>query len=169
VANLRQSNVYGGYRAGGRRVSKGNVLEVFARQAQEGRLLVNAPGTQRRDFVQIEDVLAHWEAAVRFLTRPSAPPVSTTFNVASGEAISVLEMAERVAHAYAGLHPERTALRVEVVPNPREGVELVEPAFAVDRSETERLLGVTCRHRVDDELPEILRNAELAGTPARSA
>ncbi|HYA71490.1 MAG TPA: NAD(P)-dependent oxidoreductase [Thermoplasmata archaeon] len=162
AANLRQSNVYGGYVAAGRRVSKGNVLEVFARQAQEGRLLVNAPGTQRRDFVHIEDVLAHWEAAVRFLTRPSVPPTATTFNVASGEAISVLEMAERVVHAYTRLHPERPALRVEVVRNPREGVELVEPAFAVDRSHTEHVLGVACRHRVDGELPEILRSAELS-------
>lgn len=169
VAILRQSNVYGGYEAAGRRVSKGNVLEVFTRQAWEGRLLVNAPGTQRRDFVHIQDVLAHWEAAVRFLTRPSATAASTTFNVASGEAVSVLEMADRVVRAYARLHPDRPALRVDVVRNPREGVELVEPAFAVDRSQTERVLGVACRHRVDTELPEILRSAELAGPSARPA
>lgn len=166
TANLRQSNVYGGYLASGRRVAKGNVLEMFARQARDGRLLVNAPGTQRRDFIHIDDVIAHWEAAVRFLRRPSAPAVASTFNVASGEAVSVLEMAERVVRAYATLRPDQPPVRVDVVPNPREGVELVEPEFAVDRGATERALGVRCRHRVDDEIPTILRSAESSAPPA---
>lgn len=164
TANLRQSNVYGGYPAAGRRVAKGNVLELFAQQARDGKLLVNSPGTQRRDFIHIGDVVAHWEAVVRFLLRRSASSGASTFNVASGEAISVLEMADRVARAHAQLYPGRPPIRVEVIPNPRGGVELVEPAFAVDRSGTERALGISCRHRVDEEIPEILRSAEASGT-----
>ena len=73
TANLRQSNVYGQYVAGTQRVSKGNVIELFSRQVSEGRLLVNAPGTQRRDFVHIDDVVAHWEAAARFLLGQGGP------------------------------------------------------------------------------------------------
>lgn len=165
TANLRQSNVYGGYLAAGRRVAKGNVLELFARQARDGKLLVNSPGTQRRDFIHIGDVVAHWAAVVRFLRRSSVAPGATTFNVASGEAISVLEVAERVARAHARLYPGRPPIRIEVVPNPRGGVELVEPAFAVDRAGTEQSLGVSCRHRVDEEIPEILASAEASGAP----
>lgn len=156
-AILRQSNVYGGYITDGRRVSKPNVLELFARQAREGRLLVNAPGTQRRDFVHIDDVVAHWEATARFLLRPNMPPSTTTFNVASGESLSILDLASRVAQAYPRAVPGASPPKIEVVPNPRAGVELVEPGFSVDRSRTDRELGVRCQRRLEDELPLILR------------
>lgn len=178
TAILRQSNVYGGYRAPADAawVAKANVLEVFARQASDdgGRLTVNAPGTQRRDFVHIEDVVAHWEAALRYLLLAPEPssgePASRTFNVASGESYSVAEVAEEVRAAYALAHPGRRALRVEVVPNPREGIEVVEPTFRVERAVTSALLGVECRHRLRDEVPAILARAEAQqqeqGVPA---
>ena len=79
------------------------------------------------------------------------------FNVASGEACSVLEVAEKVVRAFATLYPTRPVPRIDVVPNPREGVELVEPSFRVDRTTTERMLGLPCRHRIDSELPALLR------------
>lgn len=164
TATLRQSNVYGGYVGAGRLVTKGNVLEQFARQAWEGRLLVNSPGTQRRDFIHIDDVVQHWQAAAKFLLRARSPSVAPTFNVASGEAFSVLELAARVVRIFAGLHPDLPAVRVEVVANPREGIELVEPAFSVDRSATERALDLRCRHRLEDELPKVLQGAD---TPRR--
>jgi UDP-glucose 4-epimerase len=157
---VRQSNVYGGYRAEGRYVAKSNVIELFAQQAITGHLSVNAPGTQRRDFIHIEDVLAHWEAIARFLLSPGARPRPTTFNVASGEALSVLEVAEKVRREFARRRPSASPVRIEVVPNPREGIELVEPGFVVDRAETERLLNVHCRFTVDAALPSILEAAE---------
>lgn len=159
TAIVRQSNVYGGYRAGGKYVAKGNVIELFAHQAQEGRLSVNAPGTQRRDFVHLADVIAHWEAIARYLLAPSSDPIARTFDVASGEALSVLEVADRVAGAFHELYPETPPIRIDVVPNPRGGVELVEPEFAVSRTETERQLGLACAHTVASSLPEILRAA----------
>lgn len=160
VAIVRQSNVYGGYRAEGRYITKGNVIQLFARQAATGRLSVNAPGTQRRDFIHLEDVLAHWEAITRFLLRPGSLPGSTTFNVASGEALSVLEVAEQVRCEFARLRPTAAPVRIDVVPNPREGVELVEPGFAVDRTVTEQTLGVRCRFHVQAALRSIFRDAE---------
>jgi UDP-glucose 4-epimerase len=162
TAIVRQSNVYGGYRAAGRYIAKGNVVQLFTQQAQQGRLSVNAPGTQRRDFIHIDDVVAHWEAIARYLLRSDARPESTTFNVASGQALNVLEVAGRVTHAFQELHPEATPLRVEVVPNPRGGVELIEPEFVVSRAETERLLGIQCRQTVDSALPAILEEAAAA-------
>ena len=156
TAVVRQSNVYGGYRAGDRYIAKGNVIQLFAQQVREGHLSVNAPGTQRRDFIHIEDVLTHWEAIARFLVRPDALRSPTTFNVASGEALSVLEVAEKVVQQYAARHPTVARPTVEIVPNPRGGVELIEPEFAVSRRETERTLGVGCRYSVDAALPTIL-------------
>lgn len=160
VANVRQSNVYGGYRAEGRYIAKGNVIQLFARQASSGRLTVNAPGTQRRDYIHLEDVVAHWEAIARFLLRPDSKPTVTTFNVASGEALSVLEVADQVRREFARLRPTAAPVRVDVVPNPREGVELVQPDFAVDRALTEQTLGVRCRFRVAAALPSIFRAEE---------
>jgi nucleoside-diphosphate-sugar epimerase len=157
TANLRQSNVYGHYMAGSQRVSKGNVLELFSRQAEEGRLLVNAPGTQRRDFIHIDDVVAHWETTTQFLLRTAAPGTCSMFNVASGEAYSVLEVADKVLRTFVDLWPARPIPRVEVVPNPREGIELVEPSFRINRTDTERILGLSCRHHLDAELPALLR------------
>jgi UDP-glucose 4-epimerase len=166
TAVVRQSNVYGGYRTDGRYVAKGNVMQLFAQQATRGRLAVNAPGTQRRDFVHIEDVVAHWEAITRFLLRPGARSEPTTFNVASGEALNVLQVAEKVRTAFRWQHPDAVPLQVQVVPNPRGGVELIEPEFAVSRVDTERLLGLRCRQTVDTALPEILREASASGNPS---
>lgn len=151
-AVLRMSNVYGEYVAGGHTVSKGNVLTLFLSQARDGRLTVNSPGTQRRDFIHIEDVLAHWVAVVRWLREPNAPRSGPVFNVASGESFSVLELAGKVRDLAERLHPGGPTVQVVVVPNPREGIELVDPEFVVSRVETERTLGVHCQHRVDEFL-----------------
>jgi UDP-glucose 4-epimerase len=159
TAVVRMSNVYGGYVSGGRAIAKGNVLQVFARQASQGRLTVNAPGTQRRDFIHIEDVLAHWEAVVHYLAQPPKPSRAWTFNVASGESFSVLEIAGKVAERWGRLHPGTTTVRIDTVPNPREGVELVEPEFAVSRQRTQSELGVVCAHSVEDTLDELLAAA----------
>lgn len=159
TALVRQSNVYGGYHVRDRRVTKGNVIQLFAQQASTGRLTVNAPGTQRRDFIHIEDIVAHWEATARFLLRPESRGRATTLNAASGEALSVLEIADKVAHCYHALYPATPPLKVEVVPNPRGGIELVEPNFSVSRVATERLLGLPCRQSVDSALPNILKEA----------
>ena len=157
AAVVRQSNVYGGYRVGSRYVSKGNVIQVFSQQAASGRLAVNAPGTQRRDFIHLEDIVAHWLAVTRFLLRKDGSSGPMTFNAASGEALSVLEVADKVAACFHRLQPSAGQPRIEVVPNPRGGVELVEPEFSVSRAETERLLGVGCLQTVERALPDILR------------
>jgi UDP-glucose 4-epimerase len=157
-AVLRMSNVYGGYLANGRTIAKGNVLQVFARQAANGRLTVNAPGTQRRDFIHLEDVLAHWEGVTRYLLDRERRG-TVTFDVASGQSFSVLEIAEKVRGRWAHLNPGAPPVRVEVVPNPRGGVELVDPKFSVSRDRTEKTLGVHCQHTVEGTLDELLAEA----------
>ncbi len=148
TAVLRMSNVYGSYTVGPRTVSKGNVLTLFLEQAREGRLRVNAPGTQRRDFVHFEDVVAHWTAVVGWLASHANHPETRTFNVASGENFSVIELAEEVRLLWSERHVTTAPLKVEVVPNPRGGVELIDPEFRVSREQTEMDLNVRCEHRV---------------------
>jgi UDP-glucose 4-epimerase len=152
TAVVRMSNVYGSYVAEGATIGKGNVLNVFLAQAPSGRLTVNVPGTQRRDFVHIEDVIAHWDAVLRWLRARSSTPSTATFNVASGETYSVLEIAGKVRDLWSGAHPSAPALRVDLVPNPRAGVELIDPEFVVSRAATERDLGIRCSHHLDDFL-----------------
>jgi UDP-glucose 4-epimerase len=155
-AVLRMSNVYGRYRVGDRPIVKGNVLNEFARQAPLGVLKINAPGTQRRDYIHLEDVVDHWVATTRFLLE-SRPDVRLhRFNVASGEAASVLELADRVSQAWRSIRPGASPLRIEVVPNPRGSIELLAPEFAVDRKLTEQKLGVRCRHTLAVEIPALL-------------
>ena len=155
-AILRMSNLYGRYRIAERVVGKGNVLNLFAAQARTGTLLVNAPGTQRRDFIHLQDVVAHWVGVAGFLRTPQARGRTTLFNVASGETATVLELASRVQAAWARLHPGAAPLSVRVVPNPRGDIELLQPEFTVERSRTERLLGLSCRRSLENSLDEIL-------------
>ena len=150
-AILRMSNVFGSYRVGGRAIAKGNVIAVFLAQAATGVLSVNAPGTQRRDFIHLDDVVAHWVAVADLLSR-SPPPGAPTFVVGSGEAHSVLEIAAEIARDWTEAHPHDPVPEIRIVPNPREGVELVDPEFAVDRRETEERLGVRCRRHVAETI-----------------
>jgi nucleoside-diphosphate-sugar epimerase len=154
---IRMSNVYGSYTANDRTIGKGNVINLFARQATEGRLRVNAPGTQRRNFIHIQDVLAHWLVTTRFVVEHREPR-TYMFNCAGDEAYSVLEIADKFVRIAHELHPERPTLRVDVVPNPRAAVELIDPEFSVVRERTERLLKLPILHRVDDTIRELLRS-----------
>jgi nucleoside-diphosphate-sugar epimerase len=162
AAVLRMSNLYGRYLVGGRPIAKGNVLNLFATQARSGRLMVFAPGTQRRDYIHLEDVVAHWLAAVGYLT--SRRGGARTFNVASGEGATVLELAGMVRDHHAKLFPSRKALEVEVVENPRANVEILHPEFEVDRRWTEKELGVQCRHHLATSIDEILKAEDSAPT-----
>jgi UDP-glucose 4-epimerase len=154
-AVVRMSNVYGTYTAEGRTIAKGNVISLFVGQALDGHLRVNAPGTQRRNFVHLDDVLAHWVATVRFL-RAHPSPSAYRFNCASDESYSVLEVAEKVVQHWKETRPGTPPPTVDIVPNPRAAIELVDPEFSVRHDQTERLLGVTSHHRVDDTIRNLL-------------
>ncbi len=159
-AVLRMSNLYGSYRSEGALVAKGNVLNLYAARALAGGTLeVYAPGTQRRDYVHLEDVCAHWEASVRYLLRPR-PPEVPTFCVASGETATVIEIAHRVSTMWKELHPDRPEVPVKVVENPRADVEILHPEFAVDPTRTRRALGVRCEMTLDIGIRRVLQGVD---------
>lgn len=169
MAILRMSNVYGRYVADGHPIAKGNVLNAFAEQAPHGTLRVNAPGTQRRDYIHLMDVLAHWEATVRFLLAAKPPSRTFTFNVASGETATVLDLAGQVAARWAALHPDAAKLDIQVVPNPRGAIELLQPEFEVRRAETEKALGVKVAHALAGSIDPVLAGTDMYEKPAARA
>ncbi len=157
---LRMSNLYGTYEVGGRPIGKGNVINLFARQAVSGTLTVNAPGTQRRDFVHIEDVAAAWASVARHLADGTVPDRWSRVLVASGEDHSVLGVAHLVEAARRVVHPEAPPLRIDIVPNPRGDVELLDERFTVDPRASLELLGIRLRHSLAGDLVDLVRNAE---------
>ncbi|MHB1434688.1 MAG: NAD-dependent epimerase/dehydratase family protein [Thermoplasmata archaeon] len=165
---LRMSNLYGTYEVGGKSIGKGNVVNLFARQAISGRLTVNAPGTQRRDFIHIEDVATAWASTARHLADGTVPDRWSRVLVASGENQSVLGVAHLVEAARHVLHPQAPPLRIDVVPNPRGDVELLDERFAVDPRASLELLGIRLRHSLAGDLVELLSNAESAGAAGAS-
>lgn len=92
---LRYFNVYGN-----RQPSKGiyaPVIGIFKRQKESGQnLTVVGDGSQRRDFVNVSDVVnANILAATKDLHNEY---LGTPFNIGSGENISVLEIAESISN-----------------------------------------------------------------------
>lgn len=101
---LRFFNVYGPRQALSNPYT--GVLAIFASRLLNGRRpLVFEDGRQRRDFVSVHDVA---RASVLALESPAA--VGRVFNIGSGRACTVREIAERVAAAVGrpDLEPEIT-------------------------------------------------------------
>ncbi len=152
--SVRMSNVYGSYSVSGRTVAKGNVINEFSRQAATGRLRVNSPGTQRRDFIHIADVVKAWLAVADRLRRGAAP--NDVYLFASGTAASIREVAARMEAAWRHAHPRRAPLAVDVVENPRGAVELLDERFQVDPRATWESLGMRPSHELDREISRIV-------------
>jgi nucleoside-diphosphate-sugar epimerase len=157
-AVLRMSNLFGSYDVNGTRIAKGNVLNLYAEQAGTGGpLKVFAPGTQRRDYIHIDDVVAHWEAVAKYLLKTGRPPEVPTFNVASGESVTVIELAQKVCDEWKTMYPKRPPLSSAVVENPRADVEILHPEFAVDTAWTKQTLGVKCERDLTYGIREMLK------------
>lgn len=157
AAILRMSNLYGYYELGGKRIAKGNVLNLFAGQvAAGGPIKVFAPGVQMRDYVFLGDVVAHWEAAARYLFRIENQNTVPIFNVASGDTTTVFNLAEMVAKAWGERNPGKPPMRVEVVDNPRKEVEILQPEFEVDARWTRSTLGVAPQGKLKEWIPRML-------------
>jgi UDP-glucose 4-epimerase len=69
------------------------VISIFADRLKSGRpIVIFGDGKQTRDFVYVGDVAAALRAAMRVL-----PPASPVFNVCTGRAASVLDIAHMIA------------------------------------------------------------------------
>lgn len=122
-------NVYGpGERAG----AYGTVIEIFRQKNNQGEpLLVNAPGTQKRNFTHVDDII---DGLVRVGERGEG----NDFGIGNRQAYSILE----VAQMFGG----------EIVMGPEVPGNRMDSA--IDTSKTE-LLGWTCRTSLIDYIQSI--------------
>lgn len=88
TVSLRYFNVYGSHRSANK---YSGVIRAFLRRAsQDEPLTVYGDGTQTRDFVHVDDVVA---ANLRAATTEH---VGEAYNVGTGESITVQELAEQI-------------------------------------------------------------------------
>lgn len=135
-AIARPSNIYGpGQSSGG----DGAVVPVFIDAIRGGGpVVVHGDGTQTRDFIYVADVVE----ALQAIATAKTPG---TWNVSSGEATSVLELAETLE--------ELTGVRVERTFMPRRAGDVHTSLLANQRL---MQLGWTRRYTLDDGLRCVL-------------
>lgn len=151
-----KSNLYGDHTVDGTTVSKPTVINYFASRAAAGKsLTVYEPGSQARNFVHVNDVAQAWvRSAERLLEQQAAGATgATTYEIASDEDPSVMEIAETVQSIAS--EEFDTSIDVELVENPRGGETMVE-SFEVDWSRAKDELGWEPSHTVDSSVRDLL-------------
>jgi UDP-glucose 4-epimerase len=127
---LRYFNVYGN-----RQPDKGiyaPVTAIFARQKKNGEMLtVVGDGTQRRDFVNVLDVVdANFKAATMEITKEF---IATVFNIGTGVNYSILEVAKWISSEIKFI-PERPGEMMETLANNSKAREFLgwNPRFNLE-------------------------------------
>ena len=88
---LRYFNVYGPGQTGG---DYAGVIEAFLRAARSGEpLTVHGDGEQTRDFVHVDDVVR------ANLLAAETDAVGASYNVGTGDSVTIRGLAERIRHA----------------------------------------------------------------------
>ena len=101
-AILRPSNIYG---SGQRTDLEGGVIAIFFDRLMRGEpVVIHGDGSQERDFVHVDDVVAAVEAAL-------SNPDDVVWNVASGESTSIVSLYEKVQGALGINRPPHFAPR----------------------------------------------------------
>jgi UDP-glucose 4-epimerase len=147
---LIKSNVYGTHQVNSTVVFKPTVINRFVKAAQSnGIIYLYEPGTQARNFLHVKDAARAYRLAVDHIL--TAEKGAEPFCIASSEAISIKELAERVisiASEY-GYTPA-----VKMVENPR--TETLVKDFSVDMSKAEKKLGFFPEYTIDRAVREML-------------
>lgn len=144
---LRLSNVYG-YGSGLFSLSSG-VAGKFAELISKGMpLRVYGDGSQRLDYVHVDDVCRAYELALG-----ASEPESFVYNVGGGRPVSIRELAETAA----ALSEELTGTRakIEHVPAP---ADKLWPDRRLSNEKIERELGWRPQVSIEEGLREMLTN-----------
>ena len=135
-----KSNLYGEHVVDGTEVGKPTVINFFVNRALAGETLtVYEPGTQARNFVHVKDVARAYVCSVERLLEQLERGVTgtETYEIASDEDMSVMEVAEIVREAAS--EEREIDVDVELVENPRSAETMVEE-FGVDISGARKTL-----------------------------
>lgn len=143
-ANARPSNVYGrGQAAGG----DGAVVPAFVDAIRSGRsLTIHGDGTQSRDFIHVEDVVAG-------LLVLGGTTANGTWNISSGQATTILELADTLQ--------ELTGKTSERIFLPRRPGDVYSSVIGSERLSA---LGWTSRYSLRDGLRQLLSTGATDGT-----
>jgi UDP-glucose 4-epimerase len=147
-----KSNLYGHHQIGEETVGKRTVINIFVEKAlNEDPLTVHEPGTQARDFVHVKDVARAYLCSLENIFDKDNG--ARTFPIASGDCMSVLELAETVRDI---VEEERGyTVEIEMVENPRES-ETVSDDFVVDTDEARDAIGFEAEYTVADAVREMV-------------
>jgi UDP-glucose 4-epimerase len=145
---LRFSNVYGKYDVSDR------VVPLFIAQAEDGRDLTVFGEDKVLDFTYIDDCIAGVTRIINKFPKSSG----TTFNIASGQGSSLLELAEAVV--------AKTGADVAVHTEPNRTGEVSR--YVADISKAQKLLGYEPRYTFEEGIERTvewyLSNPELLDT-----
>ena len=152
-----KSNLYGNHVVGDTVVGKPTVINFFVNRVLDGEpLTVYEPGTQSRNFIHVRDVaLAYVRSAERLLAQLDGSEAGTeTYEIASGEDMSVMSVAEIVRETTA----EEFGINVDInlVENPRAGETMVKE-FGVDTSQAREILDWTPTESIRESVEQLLR------------
>ena len=151
-----KSNLYGEHQINQTVVGKSAVTNFFVDRVLAGKSLpVYEPGTQARDFVHVKDVSrAYVRSAERLLNQLDNSKTGVeTYEIAGGEDLSVMEVAETVRDAATGILDE--TVDIELVENPRDGETLVEE-FTVDISKADEILDWEPTENLEESVRQLL-------------
>ncbi len=154
--SLRIANVYGA--GSGVDMGVNGAVERFARAAAEGgEIKIFGTGSQRIDYVHVDDVVRAFAAA---LEHPSPPPI---VNVGGGAPIAIAELAERAIEAGRAIGTT-PALRREPAP---PGKSWPDRSLAIDLAKS--ALGWAPRVTYEEGVAELVRMmAANASAPSRN-
>ena len=139
---LRFFNVYGPRQASDSPYT--GVISIFARALRERRpVTLHGDGRQVRDFVHVDDVVAHLISAME---RSHARPDAAVVNVCTGRGVSLLELVECL-----GLVLGRAA---RVMHGPARAGDIRQSVGNPHAAQT--LLGLAARVRLEDGLAALL-------------
>jgi UDP-glucose 4-epimerase len=153
-----KSNLYGEHVVDGTEVGKPTVISFFLNRALAGETLtVYESGTQARNFVHVKDVArVYVRSAERLVEQLERGETGTeTYEIASNEEMSVMEVAEIVqeaARADRGIDTD-----VVLVENPRSSETMMEE-FGVDTSAVKKRLGWNRTENVAQAVSRLLRD-----------
>jgi UDP-glucose 4-epimerase len=147
-----KSNLYGHHEVRGESIGKRTVINIFVEKALDQEpLTVHEPGTQARDFIHVNDVARAYLCSLKHIV--DAEDGARTLPIASGDCMSVLELAETVRDI---VEDERGySVEIEMVENPRES-ETVSEDFVVDTDEARDSIGFEAEYTVEDAVREMV-------------
>lgn len=148
-----KSNLYGNHYVG-EKVTKRTVINIFVDKALKHEpLTVHKPGTQARDFIHVKDVAEAYTKSLKELLDTDRTGAET-FPIASGECMSILEIAETVQEIMEEEHGYRP--EIELIENPR-GSETEASDFEVDTSEAINEIGFSAEHSIRMTVREMIK------------